>query len=362
MDFGGIVGLSKLFLQEVARRGDVQSLVGLSNYIFKCLCLDVHGLPVLVSERTLRACQELHYWANMEIHDIRTRDLQYYRIPITLDGALAGLTIDRTDHAVVFTFLTENYLENLAIWLDMYQRSDPPGEHLIIMAIGKSVSAKILDVCRQKGMNLTKVFEWNPPCEISVAGNGMDLAFLWYVKMHVVANLVGRGLRVAYSDLDAYWIKDFFSLWQDIHASTNADLVISPTFDMPSTAILHWTFAPCAGFFSVEPTQRAKEFLGEWRRMTEVMYDDQIGLSELLFRGGIVWRVVECPGVSLIGDAMMKSGRIATLAIHDPEIVKRVGVADPESIGNATIWHPRWVMNPAQHIEAIGFLKSGSPE
>jgi len=345
-----------------ARREDVLSLVGITNYIFKSLCLNVDGLPMLVAERTLRACQELHYWANVEIHKIRTRNLEYYRIPITLDGAMSSLSIDRTNKAVVLTFLTENYLENLVIWLDMYQRHDPRGAHLIIAAIGKSVSVKVLDICKQRGATLTKVFEWDPPCKVTTSGNGMDLAFLWYVKVHMVSYLVRHGLRVVYSDLDAYWIKNFFNLWDAVRESTKADLVLSPTFDMPATAILHWTFAPCAGFFCVEPTPNAQEFLGEWRRMTEVMFDDQIGLSELLFRSGIVWRTAEEADVSLIANAMMRSGRTATLAVLDPNTAKRIGVADPQSIGTATIWHPRWVMNPAQHIEAIRQLTSSGIE
>ncbi len=284
--------------------------------------------------------------------------MQYYRVPITLDAALSDFAIDQTNHPVVFTFLTENYLDNLAFWLDMYKRHDSRGEHLIVMVVGNSASSRVFDLCCQKDADMTRVFEWNPPCKMTAAGNGMDLAFLWYVKVHVVSNFIRRGLRVVYSDLDAYWIKNFFDLWHDIRNSTNVDLIISPTFDMPSTAILNWTFAPCAGFFSVEPTAKAMELLGEWRRMTEVMYDDQIGLAELLFRKGIEWHLTEGSSVLLTGDAVMSSGRTASLAVLNPAVAKRVGNADPESIGDATIWHPRWIMNPAQHVAAISLLRN----
>jgi hypothetical protein len=362
LEFGGIIGWSRLFLGELGRRGDVNALIAVSNYIFKSLCLNVSGLPVLLADRTLRVFQELHYWANIEIHNIRTKDLEYYRVPITLDAALETLELDSAGDTVAFTFFNERYLENFVIWLDLYRRNDPHGKHLMVLAIGQSFATKVSAICRQKGANSVNVVEWDPPFPLSVSGNGSDLSFLWYIKVHVASNLVGRGLRVVYSDLDAYWMKDFFSTWEGIRATTPADLLLSPTHDMPPTAVVRWSFAPCAGFFCVEPTHGAKEFLRDWRRMTEIMYDDQIALSELLFRCSVVWNMIDTSNICLTGNTMSASGQPTSFAVLRPATAKRVGVADPRTIGGATIWHPRWVMNPDQHKEVVQSLVGGLGE
>lgn len=356
LEFGEIVGWSRLFLGELGRRGDVNALIAVSNYIFKSLSLDVSGLPVLLADRTLRIFQELHYWANIEIHTIQTKDLEYYRVPITLDAALETLDIGGAGGTVALTIFNERYLENFVIWLDLYLRSDPHGKHLVVLAIGQSFAAKVLTICREKGAKTVNVVEWDPPFPLSVSGNGANLSFLWYIKVHVTANLVGRGVRVVYSDLDAYWMKDFFSTWEGIRAATPADFLLSPTHDMPPTAVVRWTFAPCAGFFCVEPTSAAKEFLRDWRRMTEIMYDDQIALSELLFRCSVVWNTTDTPYVCLTGKIMSASGQLTSFAVLHPATAKRVGAADPKTIGDATIWHSRWVMNPDQHKEVVQTL------
>lgn len=362
LEFGQIVGWSRLFLGQLGRRGDVNALIAVSNYIFKSLCLNVSGLPVLLADRTLRIFQDLHYWANIEIHAIRTKDVEYYRVPITLDAALQTLDICSIGGTVAFTFFNERYLGNFVIWLDLYRRSDPHGKHLVVLAIGQSFAAKVLTVCREKGANSVNVVEWDPPFPLSVSGNGSNLSFLWYIKIHVMAILVGRGLRVVYSDLDAYWMKNFFSTWKGIQAASPADLLLSATHDMPPTAVVRWTFAPCAGFFCVEPTPGAKQFLNDWRRMTEIMYDDQIALSELLFRCSVGWNTTDTLYVCLTGKIMNTSGQLTSFAVLHPATAKRVGEADPGTIGDATIWHPRWVMNPDQHRDVVQTLVDGCVE
>jgi hypothetical protein len=197
------------------------------------------------------------------------------------------------------------------------------------------------------------VLQFDPPTKLGVCGNGNDLNFLWYVKVHVVNALVQRGVRVVYSDLDAYWIKDYFALREWVNAETSPDVIVSVTYDMPRCAVVEQSFTPCAGFFSVEPTRGGKAFMAAWRRLTEVMFDDQIGLAELLFRNGVSWQPVRSHLVGADTTIMTEQGAPAHIVALDDQIARRVGLPDPDSIGDATIWHPRWVMAPDQHKGVI---------
>jgi len=358
-DFGRIVGFARTFFRHVADRGEVGNLIDMTNYIFKSVALSQSEFEPLLAERALRLCRELHYWANINLHGLRSKSSGYRDLPEALDAALWRLSFTNAPGDVAFVFLTAKYLENFGSWLDLYQRYDRNGAKLLVLAIGDGFEAPIGEWLAARGADAARVVEFQPPKQLGVCGNGNYLNFLWYVKVHAVDALVQRGVRVVYSDLDAYWIKDYWALRDWVNAESSADAILSVTYDMPRCAVVEQSFTPCAGFFSAEPTRGGKAFMAAWRHLTEVMFDDQIGLAELLFRSGASWSPVRSHLVGADMTVTTAPGTPAKIVALDAKIARRVGLPDPATIGDSTIWHPRWVMAPDQHKEVIQRLAQG---
>jgi len=76
-------------------------------------------------------------------------------------------------------------------------------------------------------------------------------------------------------------------------------------------------------------------------------------LAELLTRHGATWQPRRSDYIGATADIMTEQGVQARIVLLDPEVARRVGLPDPASIGDSTIWHPRWVMAPEQHKDAI---------
>ena len=355
-EFGQIIGWSRDFLKNLAAKGDTYGLVDITNYVFKSIMLTPPELPPLVLERTLRLMQELHYWANIELHQIRSQDSDYYSFPKLLDDTLNQIDYEHIPKSVVFIFLTEKYFDNFAVWLDLYLRHDHSGEHLLIMTIGLNVDVLVTQHLRLRCAEKSKVISFIPPRELSVCGNGIDLYFLWYVKIHMVAGLLENGLSVVYSDLDAYWIRNYFSIWNELRITTQADLILSATFDMPKSSVICWGFTPCAGFFSVDSTPSGIALLQEWRQMTRIMFDDQIAVAELLFQKHVTWHSCVFESCFLETQVMTTTGSSAKITVLDITIARRVGEPNPNTIENATIWHPRWVIGPDEHRKIMPLI------
>jgi hypothetical protein len=353
VELGSIVGFSREFFRTLRKNENATGLVGITNYIFKVLALGFQSHTPLLTDRVLRLSRELHYWANVELHSLQNRTPDYYRVPKALDEALRHLDAMRLDGSVVFTFLTANYLENFGLWLDLYLRHDVMGEQLIVLAIGEHFGDELTNWLLQRGATRSQVIAFVPPVHIEACGNGKNLDFMWYVKIHVTAELLNRGQRVVYSDMDAYWVNNYFIVRDDACAKHRPDVILSLTYDMPLAAVMHWGFTPCAGFFSVEPTDAGKAFLMEWRQMTEVMFDDQIALAEILLRQNASWEQVESKYIGVSTRVIAKRGINVDLAMLGPDTARRVGLPDLGTVGRATIWHPRWKVSPEQHKNAV---------
>jgi hypothetical protein len=352
-EFGNIVGFARSFFAHLRERGDVESLVHMTNYIFKSFSLSSESIAPLLAERAWRLSRELHFWANLQIHALRSADPAYRQLPETLDIALENSCPGELPRDLVFIFLTSAYLANLEYWLDLYQRHDPRADRLCILFIGDDFEEPMETWLARRGAGGAYILKYDPPMKLGVCGNGMNLDFLWYIKIHVVKFLLARGSRVIYSDLDAYWIKNYFAVRASVTEEARPDIVISMTYDMPRSVVADQGFTFCAGFFSVDPTEGGKALLTSWCQMTEVMFDDQIALAELLTRHGATWQPRRSDYIGATADIMTEQGVQARIVLLDPEVARRVGLPDPASIGDSTIWHPRWVMAPEQHKDAI---------
>jgi len=357
-DYGNMVGFARVFFTVLEDRGDYSSLVDITNYIFKHLALTPSPFEPLLAERTFRIAHDLHYWANISLHAIRRKDPAYHLLPDALDAMMAGLPASELPEDVVFIFLTSQYLENLQYWLDLYKLHDAQASRLLVLAIGDGFAEPVHQWLQARGADRARVLEFKPPTKLGVCGNGTDLNFLWYLKIHVASALLQRGGRVIYSDLDAYWIKNYFLTRDAVNADVSADIIVSLTYDMPRCAVLGHGFTPCAGFFSAEPTDGGKALLAEWRRMTAIMFDDQIGLAEIIHRHGTSWMQHTSALIGATAGVATDAGVPVKLAALSPLVARRVGLPDPKTIEDATIWHPRWVMAPDQHREAIQHVTS----
>jgi hypothetical protein len=155
-------------------------------------------------------------------------------------------------------------------------------------------------------------------------------------------------------------MKSYFELRDRLNQETKADMVLSPTYDMPRSAVLYWAFTPCAGFFSIEPSPGGKALAQEWLRMTKIMFDDQIAIAELVYRKGGAWDLSAVEGVDVRQSITTLQGGVAEVIVLSPTAARRVGAPDPSTIGGATIWHPRWVIDPEQHGALMASLASES--
>jgi hypothetical protein len=355
-EIGNIVGFASSFFGHLRERGEIESLVHLTNYIFKSLSLSSEPIPPLLAERAWRVGRELHFWANIHIHAARSVDPAYRQLPETLNVALKKSFSGEVPRDLVFVFLTSAYVSNLGYWLDLYQRHDAQASRLCILCIGDDFEEPMEDWLALRGAGGAHILKYTPPMKLGVCGNGNNLDFLWYIKIHVVKFLLERGSRVIYSDLDAYWIKDYFAVRAAVRDEVRPDMILSATYDMPRSVVAEQGFTCCAGFFSVDPTAAAKAILTSWCLMTEVMFDDQIALAELLTRHGAAWQPRRSDYIGASADIMTEEGFAARLVLLDPAVAHRVGLPDPATIGASTIWHPRWVMAPEQHKEAIRLI------
>ncbi len=352
-ELGNIVGVSRAFFTHLRERGELESLVHLTNYIFKNLSLSTETLAPLLADRSWRLSRELHYWANQHIYTLRSPHPDYRQLPETLDRALNTPRAAELPRDLVFIFLTSAYLANLEYWLDLYQRHDARADRLCILLIGDDFEEPMEAWLTRRGASGAHILRYNPPMKLGVCGNGTNLDFLWYIKIHVVKFLLERGSRVIYSDLDAYWVKNYFAVRAAVTDEARPDIIVSVTYDMPRSVVADQGFTCCAGFFSVDPTEGGKAILESWCRMTEVMFDDQIAFAELLTRNGAAWQPLRSDYVGATTEVLSTEGVSTRIALLDPAIARRVGLPDPATIGGSTIWHPRWVMAPDQHKYAI---------
>lgn len=360
-EYGNIVGFSRAFFTQMGEKGDYASLVDLTNYVFKSLALSNEQLAPLLAERTLRLSHELHFWANQKIHALRSVEPSYRQLPESLDLVLSGPLMRKLPRDLVFIFLTSAYVANLEYWLDLYQRHDARAQRLVVLVIGDDFAEPMEGWLARRGADGAHVLNYSPPMKLGACGNGTNLDFLWYVKVHVVKFLLELGSRVVYSDLDAYWIKNYFVVRDAVVEATGADVIVSVTYDMPRCAVSDQGFTPCAGFFSADPTAGAKAILADWCRMTEIMFDDQIALAEFLFRHAASWQPWHSAFVGATCDVLTDQRVPARIAVLDGAVARRVGLPDPSTIGGSTIWHPRWVMAPDQHKNAIHLVSETQP-
>ncbi len=355
-NIANIVGWSCSYLVKLAEQGDWVGLVDLTNYVFKSLMISPPELPVILSERVIRVMHELHYQANCEIWKIRHSSANYYDFSDLIDNHLNELNLRQIPKVITFVFLTEKYYDNFLIWLDLYLRFDPSGGKLLILAIGDGLSTRINAALSERSSTNGTVLNFVSSRKFGACGNGTDLWFLWYLKIHVVAGLVKRGISVIYSDLDAYWLKNYYTMRDNFINSSKVDIIFSPTGDMPRSAVLEWGFTPCAGFFSVEATPGGVSLMHEWQRMTEIMFDDQISAAELFFRNSIIWRQTDIPGGFLESTLSCGGGTEASLLVLSPSVARRLNDPSTESFAEMTIWHPRWVINSQRQKEILANL------
>jgi hypothetical protein len=139
-------------------------------------------------------------------------------------------------------------------------------------------------------------------------------------------------------------------------SATSPDVTLSITYDMPRSGVLQYGFVPCAGFFGAEPTPAGKALIADWLRMTEVMFDDQIALTEILLRQNAVWEITEVRHVGATTTLSTENGEKARVTMLDPHTARRSGRSDLAGVGEAVIWHPRWIDDPEVHKLVIARL------
>ncbi len=123
---------------------------------------------------------------------------------------------------------------------------------------------------------------------MTACGNGINLNYLWYLRIKIVRYLVSSGHDLICSDLDSFWLRDFVRIWEN-SALSNTDIAFMPCWYMPAYAVEQWGRHPAPASSRARASERLSGFLLRWEQWVEVMFDDQIGLAQMLLDGDTEW-------------------------------------------------------------------------
>jgi SAM-dependent methyltransferase len=333
---------------------DVASLVGLTNYVFKRLTVHPLGIgnPAFF-HRCAAVNFRLHAAANLAIHAMRAAQPEYYDFSREIDAFVRSIPEDQLAKRVCLVFLTANYCDNFDLWAEIFQASTAGRQQLVAIAVGPGVGSHVQGHLHKLGCSNAVVLEFLPSGPLTVCGNGNNLNFLWYLKVRLARHFVSTGHDLIYSDLDSFWLRDFTRIWEA--DPSNFDIGFMATGDLPIYASQKWGTTPCAGFFACRASKRTNDFLTAWERWVEIMFDDQIGLAQMLLEAGVRW---EAQGDALASRrAVWDASRLSDLmdselrfCIFSPELVKRVHQPDLSSAETAAVWHTRWIDSKEAHV------------
>jgi FkbM family methyltransferase len=339
---------------------DVQSLVHLTNSVFKSLTLT----PPDLGRQFVRQCVEvnygLHVEANLVIHATRRTAADYYEFAGEMDRFLAELSDRTLPKLVCFVFLTQGYVDNFDLWIDVFNSSTCGDLGLVIVSIGDGVRPRVQAKLDEIGLSNAIVVQFDPSRNLTVCGNGEDLYFLWYVKIRLLQRFVSLGHDVIYSDLDSFWLKNFGDVWNQA-VLAEVDIAFMPSDDMPRYAVEKWGSIPCCGFLACRASDRLERFLGMWERWVEVMFDDQIGLAQMLLDTGIDWEQHDGSPAwrSVVWNPSTSFNEHVQLCLLNPSIAKRAGSPDISAASGVVIWHPRWITSKEETANAVLSLVGG---
>jgi hypothetical protein len=340
---------------------DTTTLVMLTNAIFKSLTL----VPPPFSAPELRTrCVTvnfaLHVAANWAIHSLQAAKCDYFNGANEINRFLKDISPTLYPQRLCFVFLTDSYFENFCIWIDVFNVTTRGSVHLVVVTIGENAADRIHAKMHSSGFTNYTVHEYMPTQRLSACGNGEHLYYLWYFKIKLVRHFVSSGFDVIYSDLDSFWLKNFCDIWDS--GLNAADMIFMSSADMPLYAVSKWGTTPCAGFFALRASKKVERCLAEWERWVEIMFDDQIGLAQMLLSHGVEWTepsdsVEWRRAVWLDDDAALEStdGQV-NLVLLNPRVARRVGRPDLQTIEESVIWHPRWNAFTEDHAEIAAKL------
>lgn len=125
--------------------------------------------------------------------------------------------------------------------------------------------------------------------QVACSFNGVSAARrseIWQRRLDFILRSVHKEQSLIHSDLDAFWLRD---PWKYLEA-IDADFIFSKDRGIPKSAVNHWGFSLCCGFFMVRSGKNSLHFLDLWRRETKRCKDDQIALNRILLRKKVFWK------------------------------------------------------------------------
>lgn len=327
------------------QRRQLDELVSMTNYLLKSISLTPPQLGSAWADEAVRTCHGLHVEANRLIYDLVETDPKHGCVRLELEEVVAAIRSKLAGKKVLFLFVTSEYLRNFELWAQVWAQHET-GAELAVLGIGAETCVQIRRTIETHNLRRASVFKYTPSLPLSVCGNGSNLRFLWFLKIYITAALVSSQCTVVYSDLDSFWMHDFLNLCEKVSSDIQADLLLMNATDMPRFGVLAWGFVPCAGLFFVRPTLAGLAFMLEWLHYTEVMFDDQIGLTQLLYDAQVKWGRATPSELELIAEVKLPGDGKAIIGVFSPAVAKRDGSGDVRGAVGTCVWHPRWIVNP----------------
>ncbi len=362
-DVEPLVELGKQFIRILTLRKDTRSLIQFTNFVFKQFTLSPPAMSVALSKICVEANFKLHVTANTSIHELRQKTEGYYDFPQEIfalfDRYAQNLSLPKQ---LCFVFLTDNYFTNFCAWVSVFSASTGNSAHLLVIAIGPNLAKNVTQTLTENRLKNFTMLEFCPSRSLTPSGNGGNLFNLWYFNISVIRHLISFGHDVVYSDLDSFWLKDFFLDWNSPPLSI-VDLLFMPTSDMPKYAVDQWGSTPCAGFFACRASDGMARFLSAWTNNVEIMFDDQIALAQMLLHTNATWKEGGHEGpnwkvTAFCPPAFDTAGEadFVKISLLEPSYAKRVGSPNPSTMHGATIWHPRWATMTHEHPKILRAL------
>ena len=318
----------------------------LSRLVWRSLSLNPGELEPQVAQRVVEFNYHLNRLANVKLLEHNPPQPLLVETIADIEEGVAR-RLGEGSGPVAFLMVTEGYLRNLKLWLEVATATGQRTDRVIVFCLDHSIE-KVEALVRQYSTGMM-VHHVRFAESLTVHGSGRNNAFIWYVKVRILLAFLEQHAAVSYSDLDSFWVKNIMDYCFNV-VDEEVNLVFLQAKDMPKYAVLMHRFVLCCGFLAVRPSEASQRFLREWLTKTELMLDDQIGVFELLRERRMCWRDSATEGLNKVGTLFWDDGISCNVGVLPQRVAIRGHL---DRFPDAWLVHPRWKVSQSLTVSDI---------
>jgi len=115
-----------------------------------------------------------------------------------------------------------------------------------------------------------------------------DAATLWKKRIDVFIEVIGAGIDVVHSDIDAVWLRDPVA---EFFRDRKFDVIASQGTNWPEDVHKRWGFVLCCGLVCFRATSSCRAMLEAVRQDLTATGDDQISMNRMMMADAIQWEI-----------------------------------------------------------------------